>query len=119
MELLAEDGQHIHARHRFASEQSGDVVGADLNTRGFFRGEGAGLVRRLRQHGGEAEKLAVPGLIDDDLLLILVNGRNLHRARQQNVGVLAGIANLVDALPRSEDFEIDLRGQHGSFIIVE
>ncbi len=31
----------------------------------------------------------------------------------------AGIADFVDALPRSEGFELDLGGQNSKFIVVE
>jgi hypothetical protein len=119
MKLLAEHGQHIHTCHGFALEQSGDVVAADLDARGFFYGERARLVGRLLRHGGEAEKLAVAGLIDQDLLVILVDGRDLHVAGQQDVGVLSRITDLIYALPWSEYSQVDLRGQNSNFISVE
>ena len=74
---------------------------------------------RLLQHGGEAEKLAVAGLIDQDLLVILVDGRDLHVAGQQDVGVLSRITDLIYALPWSEYSQVDLRGQNSNFISVE
>ena len=80
---------------------------------------GAGLVGSLLQHGGEAEKLAVAGLIDDDFLVVLVDGGDLHAAGHHDVGVLAGIADLVDALAGGELFQLDLGGQNRNFVIVE
>jgi hypothetical protein len=59
----------------------------------------------------------VARLIDEHLLMIFVDCRDTHIARQQNVGVLAGLAYLVDSLPGSEDLEIDLRGQDSHFVV--
>ena len=77
---MAEDRQHIHARHGLALEQRRDVVAVDLDACGFLQCERSRLVGRLFQHGGEAEKLAVAGLIDQDLLVIFVDGRDLDLA---------------------------------------
>ena len=119
MELVAKDGQHIHTGQGFALQESSDVVAADLDTRGFFHGQGARLVGRLVQHGGEAEKLPVAGLVDHHLLVIFVDSRDLYVARYQDVSVFAGIAYFVDPLPRNKCSKVDLGGQDGNFIIVE
>ena len=65
---------------RFALQQRSDVVAADLDARGFFHGQGAGLVGRLLQHGSEAEKLPMARLVDDHLLVIFVDGGDLYVA---------------------------------------
>ena len=44
------------------------------------------------------------GLIDHHLLVIVVDGTDLHAAGQQDVSVHARIADLVDALPRQRTF---------------
>ncbi len=77
---MAEHGQHVHASHGLPLKQSGDVVTADLDTGGLFDDERVGLVRGLIQHGGETEKLTVAGLIDEDFLMIFVDGCDLHIA---------------------------------------
>ena len=41
-------------------------------------------------------------LVDHHFLVILVHGRDPHRAGHHDVGVLAGVADLVDPLPRRE-----------------
>ena len=81
VELAPEDGQHVHARHRLALEQGGDVVPTYLQADGVFEGEGVGLVRCLLQHGGEAKKVAVARLIDEDFLMVFVHRGHAHRPR--------------------------------------
>ena len=81
VELVPEDGQHVHTRHRLALEQGGDVVPTYLQADGVFEGESVGLVRCLLQHGGEAKKIAVAGLIDEDFLMVFVHRGHAHRPR--------------------------------------
>ena len=64
----------------------------------FFHGDGVCLVGRLVQHGGEAEKLAMAGLVDHNFLVVFVDRGHLNAAGQQDVCVHARIADLVDAL---------------------
>ena len=78
---MAKNGQHIHAGHRFALQQNSDVVAADLDAGGLLHGDGVCLVGRLVQHGGKAEKLAVAGLVDHHLLVVLVDRGHLDAAR--------------------------------------
>ena len=87
--------------------------------RGLFQGDGVGLVRRLVQHRSEAEELAVAGLVDHDLLMVFVDRGDLHVAGHHDVGVFAGIADLVDALAGSERLQFDLGGQHRDLIVIE
>jgi hypothetical protein len=119
MELAAEDGQHIHAGQRFLLEQDGNVFAAYLDTLGFFDGEGGRLVGRLIEQGGEAEELAVSRLVDDDLLVVFVDSGDLHVAAHKDMGVFAGLARFVDALPGSELSEIDLRTQDSELVFIE
>ena len=65
---------------------------------GLFHGDGVCLVGRFVQHGGEAEKLAVAGLVDHHFLVVLVDRGHLDAAGQHNVSVHARIADLVDTL---------------------
>jgi hypothetical protein len=119
MELAAENGQHIHASQGFSLEKDGDVLAAYLDTLGLIDGKRGGLVDGFLQHGSEAEELAVAGLIDQDLLVILIDGGDVHLAGHQDVGVLAGVTDLVDTLPGSEFLQLDLGGQNCEFVIVE
>ena len=119
MELTAQRGQQIHSRHRLSAEQDCNVVAGDLQARGFLEGHGAGLVRRLLEHGSETEELAASRLVDDHFLLILVHGEDTHLAGDDHVGRGAGVAYFVDALAGSERFEVHLTCQHRGLFIVE
>ena len=90
MELAAEHGEHVHAGVRLALQQHRDVVAVDLDAGGFFERERVGLVRRLLEHRREAEKLAVRRLIDDDFLMVLVDGGDPDLAGNHHVGLAAG-----------------------------
>ena len=76
-------------------------------------------MRRLFQHRGEAEELAVLRLVDDDLLMILVDGGDPNRPGNHHVGLAALVAHFVDALARGEIFEFHLAGQDLGLIGVE
>ena len=119
VELTSEDGEHVHAGEGFALEEDGDVVAVDLDAGGLVDGHGAGLMGGLLEHGGEAEELAVAGGVDDDLLVVLVDDGDVDGAGDHNVGVVAGIADLVDALAGSELFDLDLSGENGGFVLIE
>ena len=58
-------------------------------------------------------------LIDHDLLLVLVDRRDPHLARQQHVRLAARLTLLVDPLPHGEVLEFHLGGQHRPLILVE
>src|SRR5215469_1362485 len=119
MELLAKDGEHVHAGMRLSLEQSGDIVARDLQTGGLFQGDGVRLVRGFLQHGREAKEFAVSGLVDDHFLLILIDRGDANATGNHHVGLAAGVAYLVDALPRRELFEFDLARKTGRFVVVE
>ena len=50
VKLPAHDGQHIHTRHRFLLQQSGDIVTAHLETSRLFNRKRCGLVGRIFKH---------------------------------------------------------------------
>jgi hypothetical protein len=102
MELVAKNGQHIHTGHRFALQENSNVVAAYFHTGRLFYGDSVGLVGGFVQHGGEAEKLTVAGLIHQDLLMVLVDGSYLDGAGYHDVGVHARFAHLVNAPAGSE-----------------
>ena len=82
VELAAEHGQHIHARHGFAFQQNGNVLAVHFYADRLFHGNGAGGMRRLIEHGSEAEKFARRRLIYDDLLMIFIHGSDANRCRR-------------------------------------
>jgi len=59
------------------------------------------------------------GLVDDDFLVILIDGGDAHLAGNHHVGLASGVSHFVDALAGGEFFQLDLSGQNGSFIFVE
>ena len=102
-----------------ALQQRGDIVAVDFEALTFLHGDGLGLMRGLIEHGGETEELSLGGLVHDDLLLILIDGRDPHCTGDQDVRLSARVANLPDALAGSESLELDLRGQNRSLFVVE
>jgi hypothetical protein len=80
MELMAKNGQHIHAGHWFALQQDSDVIAADFDAAGLFQSDRVRLVGRLVEHGGESEKFAMAGLVDDNLLVFLIDRSHLDAA---------------------------------------
>ncbi len=71
------------------------------------------------EHGGEAEEVAVVGLVDEDLLLVFVDGGDFDGAGEEDVGGGAGVAELVDALAGGEGAELDLGGEDAELIVIE
>ena len=104
---------------RFALQQSGNIVAVHFQANSLFSRNGVGLMRSLLEHGGEAEKLALRRLVDHDFLMVLVDGRDPHRAGDQDVRSSARIADLPDALARREGLDFDLCGQHRGLVVVE
>ena len=118
MEVPAQHRQQIHPGMRLLLQQHRDVLPLHLNTLRFFQGDGRGLVRRLIQHGSEAEELARIRLGYDHFLLVVVHRSHPHFARRQHVRLGPRIAHFVNALARRERLQFHLSGQHGQFFIV-
>src|SRR6476646_3534436 len=95
VELTAKHRQHIHPRVRLTLEKHGDIVAVDLDTDSRFERRRVGLVRRLIEHGSEAEKLASCRLVDYDLLLIFIHDRHAHAAGNQDVSASARVSHFV------------------------
>ncbi len=119
VELAAQHGQHIHPGHRLALQQDRDVVAVHFQADRFFQSDSIGLMRGLLQHRSEAEEFSRGGFIDDDLLMIFVNGSHPDRARDHDIGLPARVADLPDTLARSECLQFYLRSEDCGFFIVE
>ena len=104
--------QNIQPRVRFPLDEHRDVMAVRLDANGLFERDGAGVMRRLFEHRGEAEEFAGHRLGDHHFLLIFIDGGDAHLARYQHVGAPAGVAQLIDALARREMLQVHLRGQH-------
>jgi len=76
-------------------------------------------MRCLLEHGGEPEEFTVSGLIDNDLLIVFVDGRNAYFAANHYVSMAISVADLIDALSRSEFLEFYLLGEEGELVVVE
>ena len=74
-------------------------MAVDFQAHAFRIGDCSGLVRGLVEHGSEAKKLSLRWLIDHDLLMLLVDGSDLNRARHHDVGALSRFSHFVNALP--------------------
>ena len=76
-------------------------------------------MRRLVEHGSKSEELTVPRFVNDDFLMILVDGRDADPARYHDVGSTPCVARLVDPLAGRKRLQLDLTGEHGGFLFVE
>jgi len=76
---------------------------------------GAGLL----EHGRKAEEVAMGGLVNDNLLLVLVDRGDAHPPRQHHVGLPADVPAFVDAFAGRKMFEFHLSGEHCGFIVVQ
>ena len=71
------------------------------------------------EHGCESKELALRRLIDDDFLIVLVDGCDAHFAGNKDVTATAFISDFVNSLTRGKLFHLHLAGQHRGFIIVQ
>jgi hypothetical protein len=85
----------------------------------LFERDGGHLVRLLLQHGGDAEEVAVRGMVNDDDLLIFVDGGDFGATGEHNIAVLGRIAGFEDALARRELCDLNLGGEDAGFIVIE
>lgn len=119
MDLAALRGEQIHTRHRLPAKQGRNVLPGNLQALGLFERHGAGMVRRLFEHGSETEELTVSRFVDHHLLLVFIHGGHPDLARDHDVGLRSGGAGLVDALARRECLKLDLAGQYGRLLIIQ
>ena len=119
VELAAEDGEHVETGEGFALDEGGNVVAVELDAEGLFVGHGVGLVGRLVEHGGEAEEAAMAGLVDQNFLLIFVDGGDADAAGEDDVGAAGGLVDLENALAWEEADEVDLGGEDGELFFIE
>jgi hypothetical protein len=116
---MAEDGKHVHPGMWLALQQDKDVFAIHLYTGGQLAGYGLGLMRRLLQHGGEAEELARNRLVYDDFLMIFVYGGDAHPAGHNYISAVGGGSHLVNTLARFKGAKLHLSGENGSLVIIE
>ena len=95
-----------------ASGVGGLALASLFQADGLLECDGARLMRRLLEHRSETEKLAFPRFIDDHFLMVFVHGSDPHLSGHHHVGLPAGIAYLVDPLPRRESLDFHLAGKH-------
>jgi hypothetical protein len=119
VKLLAKDGKHVHAGMGLALQKNGDVVAGNFETGGLLEGRRVGLMGSPFKHRSKTKKFAVRGLVDDDLLMIFVNGRDPHSAGHHHISLTGGIADFVNALARSKMPHLDLTGEDGGFLVIK
>jgi hypothetical protein len=76
-------------------------------------------VRLLIEKRRESEEVAARRFVEENVLLVLVDGRDSHGAGQQHVRPPGRVTDLVDALSRSKRPEFNLRRQDRELVIVE
>ena len=119
MELATKDSEHVHSGVGLFLEKNHDVVAVDFKTFGFFDSDSVCLVRSLFEHGCKSEKFAVGRFVDDNFLMVFVDGCDADLSRDHDVSVAIGVPDFVDALAGSEFFQFDLTREDGGFVIVE
>jgi hypothetical protein len=112
-------GHHVERGVRLPLHQREDVVATDLDAHAFLERHGRRLVRLLIEKRRESEEVAARRLVEENVLLVLVDGRYPHGAGQQHVRPPGRVTDLVDALPRSKRPEFNLRRQDRELGIVE
>jgi hypothetical protein len=73
----------------------------------------------LIEHGGEAERIAMRRFGEFDLLVIFVDGGQLHPAGEQDVSPVPGLTHLVNGVARAELANLNLRREDGEFLVIE
>src|ERR1700721_4422109 len=119
MELTSQDRKHIHARHRLKPQQDGHGVTTDLDTDRLFDRDCVGLVWGFLKHRSETKEFAMPRLVHQYLLMVLIHRRYVNLPGHHDISIPPRLAELIDALSRSKLFELNLRGQNSNLIIVK
>ena len=104
MKLASEYGEQIHAGMGLTFQQDGDVFTIDFEADGLLDGGCVGLMGGLIEHRRETEEFAESWFVDDQLLMILIDGGHADFSRDQNVGLAAWIAHFVNTLARGKGF---------------
>ena len=73
----------------------------------------------LLEHGSKPEEVARARLLDDDFLVVLVEGGDANRTRHHNVSAVSVTADAVDALTGSKLLVFDLSGEHAELVIIK
>src|SRR5262249_6779799 len=119
VKLVPERGEEIHSRMRFPLQENGNILSRYFQTNRLFQRQRGCLVGRLCEHRGETEELALVALLLNYFLLILVEGRNPHFARDHHVCVTAGSSGLVNTFPWTEGLDLNLTRQDRSLVIIQ
>ncbi len=90
-----------------------------LDANRFLQSDRARLMSSFLQHGSETEEFSLRRFIDHHFLLVLVDGRHPHHARDHDVGPATRFAHLVDSLPGGKLLDLNLAGQNRGFFVVE
>jgi hypothetical protein len=85
----------------------------------FLESDRARLMSGFFQHGRETKELSVRGFIDHHFLVVLVDGRHPHHARDHDVGAATRFAHLVNSLTGGKLLDLNLAGQYRGFFVVE
>ena len=76
-------------------------------------------MRGLVHHRGKAEELACGGLVNQDLLMIVIENGDADGPGDQEVRPFSGVANFIDSLMRSEFSALYLSGENSSLLVIE
>ena len=71
------------------------------------------------EHGGKSEELSVDWLVDQNFLLVFVDGGDVDCTGEENVGSAAGVSVLVNTLARGKGFQLYLLREYGEFVVIE
>ena len=117
--VASEDGEHVEPGEGFFLKQRGEIVAVDLQAGGGFGGDGSRLVGRGFKHGGETEGFTVMRCGEDDFLPVFIEESDFDSAGEDDVGALALLASLVDALVGGEFANFNLGGEDVKLVVIE
>jgi hypothetical protein len=119
VKLTSDDAQHVHAGMRLLAQERLDIVPIDLEAHGLLDRRGIGLMRRPIEHRGKSTEVTRCRTIDDDILMVFIDHGHQHLSRDDHIRGAARIPELVNALARREDFQLDLRRKDAQLVLVE
>ena len=119
MKWRAEDRQHVHAGERLTLKQHCNVVAVHLEATSSLRAAIALVWCGVCSSIEAKPKNSPSRLVDDDFLVVLVDGGDPDPAGNHDVRLAARITHLVNALPGREIFEFHLARQYGHLFFAE
>jgi hypothetical protein len=119
VELTPEEREQINDGVGLLLKKGQQIVAVEFDASDVAGGHGLGLMRGLLEHGGQTEVLSRAGLMQDNFLVVFVDGSDAGASGDDDIGGAGGIADLENALARWEPLDFNLRSENAKLVIVE